>query len=168
MINKYRQLFTSLHVSNVKGFKAPHKAVLLLSILELVEYDLLAENRIVLSEDLMDAYSFIWQRYVGNSSVFRDSIYQPFWYMKSEPFWTLCLSNQSKVGMCDRKPSDAELKSNYYAELDPELYHLIHDVSARAALRVTLISKYLINQGDAALVEEIIAQRVSEANNYDK
>ena len=133
MISKYRQLFTSLNVSNVKGLKAPHKAVLLLSLLEQVEYDLLTENRIVISEDLVDAYSYIWQRYVGNSAVFRNAIFQPFWYMKSEPFWTLRHLDGSEVGVCDKKPSDAVLKTDYYAELDPELYLLIHDVSVRAS-----------------------------------
>lgn len=162
MIRKYLQLFTSLHVSNVKGFKAPHKAVLLLGILEQVEYDLLAENRIIISEDLLDAYSYIWQRYVGNSAVFRNAIFQPFWYMKSEPFWTLRLLDGSVVGMCDRKPSDAALKTDYYAELAPELYLLIQDVSARAALRVALISMYLVGQGDAAVIEESIARKLSE------
>lgn len=153
MISKYRQLFTSLNVSNVKGFKAPHKAVLLLSLLEQVEYDLLTENRIVISEDLVDAYSYIWQRYVGNSAVFRNAIFQPFWYMKSEPFWTLRHLDGSEVGMSDKKPSDAVLMTDYYAELNSELFLLIHDVSARAALRVALISKYLVGQGDAALVD---------------
>lgn len=159
MISKYRQLFTSLNVSNVKGFKAPHKAVLLLGLLEQFEHDLLAENRIIISEDLVDAYSYIWQRYVGNSSVFRNAIFQPFWYMKSEPFWTLRHLDGSEVDVCDKKPSDAVLKTDYYAELDPELYLLIHDVSARAALRVALISKYLVGQGDAALVDKAFTVR---------
>lgn len=153
MISKYRQLFTSLNVSNVKGFKAPHKAVLLLGLLEQVEHDLLTENRIIILEDLVDAYSYIWQRYVGNSAVFRNAIFQPFWYMKSEPFWTLRLLDGTEVGMSDKKPSDAVLMTDYYAELDSELFLLIHDVSARAALRVALISKYLVGQGDAALVD---------------
>lgn len=168
MISKYRQLFTSLNVSNVKGFKAPHKAVLLLGLLEQVEYDLLSENRIVISEDLVDAYSYIWQRYVGNSAVFRNTIFQPFWYMKSEPFWTLRLLDGTVVGMCDRKPSDAVLKTDYYAELDPELYLLIQDVSARAALRVALISKYLVGQGDAAVIEESIQRKLSKSDRSGK
>ena len=168
MISKYRQQFTSLNVSNVKGFKAPHKAVLLLGILEQVEFGLLTGNRITISEDLMDAYSYIWQRYVGNSSVFRNSIYQPFWYMKSEPFWTLRLLDGSEVGMSNKKPSDAVLKTDYYAELDPELYLLIQDVSARAALRVALISKYLVGQEDAAVIEESIQRKLSKADRSDR
>lgn len=153
MIGRYKQLFTSLHVAHVKGYNAPHKAVLLLGILELVEYDLLAENRIILSEDLKDAFSFIWKRYVGNSSVFQDGIYQPFWYMKSEPFWTLRSSDGSVVDMNARKPSDAVLETDYSGKLTPELYSLIQDVSVRAVLRVALISKYLVCQGDAAVIE---------------
>ena len=112
----------------------------------------------------MDAYSYIWQRYVGNSSVFRNSIYQPFWYMKSEPFWTLRFLDGSEVGMSDKKPSDAVLKTDYYGELSQELYLLIHDVSVRAALRVALISKYLVGQGDAAVVDELIVRKISGSN----
>lgn len=168
MISKYRQLFTNLNVSIVKGFKAPHKAVLLLSVLEQVEYDLLAENRIVLSEDLMDAYSYIWQRYVGNSAVFRNAVFQPFWYMKSEPFWTLRLLDGSVVDICEKRPSDAVLKTDYYAELDPELYLLIQDISARAALRVALISKYLVGQGEAAVIDESIQRTLSKTDRSDR
>ena len=79
--------------------------------------------------------------------------------MKSEPFWTLHLLDGTEIGMCDRKPSDAVLRTDYYAELNPELYLLIHDVSARAALRVALISKYLVRQGDAALVDNALIAR---------
>ena len=153
MIKKYQQLFTSLHTAHVKGFNAPHKAVLLLSILELIEFEILQKNELFLSEDLIDAYSYIWKRYVGNSSVFQKSISQPFWYMNSEPFWTLYHRNGGKVLDSERKPSESVLKTDYYGMLAPELYLLLQDVSVRAALRVTLISKYLVTQGDAAEID---------------
>ena len=154
MIKKYQQLFSGLHTAHVKGINAPHKAVLLLSILELIEFEILQQNKLFLSEDLIDAYSYIWKRYVGNSAVFQKSIVQPFWYMKSEPFWTLHHLNGAEVMEGERKPSESVLKSDYYGMLASELYLLLQDVSVRAALRVTLISKYLVTQGDAAEIEK--------------
>ena len=74
--------------------------------------------------------------------------------MKSEPFWTLRLLDGTVIGTSAKKPSDAVLETDYYGELDPALYRLIQDVSARAALRVALISKYLVGQGDAGSIDE--------------
>ena len=167
MIKKYQQLFSSLHTAHVKGFNAPHKAVLLLSVLELVEFEILQQNKLLLSEDLIDAYSYIWKRYVGNSAVFQKSIKQPFWYMKSEPFWKLYHMNGAEVLDIERMPSESALKTDYYGMLVPELYLLLQDVSVRAALRVTLISKYLVNQGDAAELDNASLPASSRSHNSE-
>lgn len=153
MIQTYRELFTHLHTSNVKGLYAPHKAVLLLGILDLIEFEILKENKVFLTEDLYDSYAYIWKRYVGNSSVFHCDILQPFWYMKSEPFWHLNHIDGSLVRDSDKKPSEAVLKTDYYGEIDPKLFLLLQDLSARAALRVTLIAKYLVPQAGAVNVD---------------
>ncbi len=146
MIEKYRHQFTKLNVARMKGQAAPHKAILLLAILEMIEFDLLKQNRITVSDDLTDAFSYIWKRYIGESTVFKDDIQQPYWYMKSEPFWTLCHSDGSIVISDETKPSLTALKLDYYAQLDVTLYELLHNQTSRATLRVALISKYLTPQ----------------------
>lgn len=153
MIRKYQELFTHLHTANVKGFPAPHKAVLLLCILELIEFEILQQDKIYLSEDLYDSYSYIWKRYVGESKVFHREVLQPFWYMKSEPFWTLYHADGTVVQNDEMKPTEAKLKAEYYGVIAPELYLLLQDVSVRATLRVALIAKYLVPQADAAKIE---------------
>ena len=87
MIVKYRVRFSNLNVSTVKGYKAPYKAVMLLAVLELTEYGMIKENRFTFSDDLIDACSYIWDRYIGIKTVFLKDFTNPFWYMKSEPFW---------------------------------------------------------------------------------
>lgn len=153
MIQTYRELFSHLHTSNVKGLYAPHKAVLLLGILDLIEFEILKENKVFLTEDLYDSYAYIWKRYVGNSSVFRSDILQPFWYMKSEPFWQLNHIDGTVVQGNEKKPTEALLKTEYYGEIDTNLFLLLQDISARAALRVTLIAKYMVPQANAVTVD---------------
>lgn len=148
MIEKYRQLFTHLSAARVKGGIAPHKAILLLSVIELIEFDILKQNRIILSTDIKDAFSYIWKRYIGVSPVFKSDISQPFWYMKSEPFWHLYHVNGSIVRVGESKPTLSAFESGYYAELDQELYDWLHDMTARATLRVALIVKYLSRPED--------------------
>lgn len=154
MINKYRQLFSHLNTARVRGVISPHKAVLLLGILEMVEFDLLRQNKVFLSDDLLNAYSYIWNRYVGQSDVYQRNISQPFWYMKSEPFWTLYHNGGGAVDEGERMPSESTLKEGYYCVLDKELYSLIQEASARAILRVTLISTYLVSPGDVQLSQK--------------
>ena len=132
----------------MKGQNAPHKAVILLAVLELIEFGLLKQNMITISDDLTDAFSYIWKRYIGESAVFKDDIQQPYWHMKSEPFWTLYHKDGSLARSDEAKPSLNALKSEYYAVLDDALYELLKNQTSRAALRVSLISKYLAQQNE--------------------
>lgn len=143
MVNTFLRQITNLKASRVRGYVAPHKAVLLLGVLELVEYDILKENRIALTDELEDAFKYVWKRYIGNSSIFKCDIFQPFWYMKSEPFWTIYHVDGSLAQLTDKKPGRDALKDGYYAELDPVLFNLLQNSNTRALLRVALIAKYL-------------------------
>ena len=143
MIVKYRVRFSNLNVSTVKGYKAPYKAVMLLAVLELAEYGMLKENRITFSDDLIDACSYIWDRYIGIKTVFLKDFTNPFWYMKSEPFWNLYHKDGSTVSSSERKPSEDILRTGYYGEFEEDLFRLFSDSKCRSVLRVTLISKYI-------------------------
>ena len=71
MINNYINLFSSLHTNTQKAIKAPHKAITLLSIIDLVEYGVINWNRIEFSERLEQQFLHNWSRYVGQSDVFQ-------------------------------------------------------------------------------------------------
>ena len=42
----YLDYFSSLHTNTQRGVKAPHKAIMLLSVIDLVEYGVITSNQI--------------------------------------------------------------------------------------------------------------------------
>ena len=84
-LTHYIDAFSSLHTAKLKGHKAPHKAVLLLAIIDLIEEGVIRSQRIVLSDSLEKRFHEIWHHYLGNSSIFISDISKPFFHMQHEP-----------------------------------------------------------------------------------
>ena len=163
-LKHYIDAFSSLHTARVKGYKAPHKAILLLSIIDLVEEDFILYPRIDLTDELNEKFNEIWHRYLGTSSIFTPDICKPYFHMQHEPFWRLVEVNEADYGMAaepnlwvaSKKERKDFPKGSYsieamrrafaYAEIDGMLFHLLQDSDARAMLRVVLINTYLANQ----------------------
>lgn len=87
-INHYIEAFSNLHTAKIKGHKAPHKAVLLLAIIDLIEDGVISDPCIKLSEELINKFGDIWQRYIGNSTIFHPEISKPYFHMQHESFWS--------------------------------------------------------------------------------
>lgn len=85
------QQLTHLSTAVIMGRKAPHKAVLLLSIMDLIETGSIATPRIVLNKELEEAFEKEWHRFMGEPLVFKCVIATPFWHMQNEPFYSLFL-----------------------------------------------------------------------------
>ena len=51
-MKNYIEQFSALHTNTQKGVKAPHKAIMLLSVIDLVEYEVVTSNMIDFSERL--------------------------------------------------------------------------------------------------------------------
>ena len=81
----YVEIFRNLSTGVQNGKKLPHKAVLLLSILTLVENVTITENKIHLDKIIANTFASTWGEYLHNTKT--PSVWIPFWYMKSEPFW---------------------------------------------------------------------------------
>ena len=58
-INHYIEAFSNLHTAKIKGHKAPHKAVLLLAIIDLIEEGVISDPCIKLSEELINKFGAI-------------------------------------------------------------------------------------------------------------
>lgn len=152
----YRECFSALHTAKSKGFFAPHKPLLLLSVIDLVESGVIRSNCIELSDALVKAFKTNTAKYIGHSTLFSPNIGQPFYHMQHEPFWNLVLTAE-ELGMAadphavyGKKTvsySLGSLRAAYrYAVIDQELFNLLQDEDVRAKLRVTLISKYFTSQ----------------------
>jgi predicted restriction endonuclease len=147
-IEKYSECFSSLHTAKKLGVPAPHKAVLLLSVIDLIECGVITSNEIELSERLEQQFKHNWDRYVGRSVVFKPMIGTPFFHLHSEPFWTLVPFEGGEERIQELKKSNpysvGTMRNNFRgAKIDTELFDLLHDEDVRAKLRVVLISTYL-------------------------
>lgn len=56
-LRHYIETFSHFHTAKVKGHKAPHKAVLLLAIIDLVEEEVIVSPRIELPDELVDKFN---------------------------------------------------------------------------------------------------------------
>lgn len=144
----YKASFSSLHTAQLHGKPAPHKALLLLTVIDMVEFGLIRNNRIELTEQLEHHFIGLSKKYIGKSLLFRPNIGMPYYHMQYEGFWHLI----PKDGHIVFKSSDVRYSKNWlnnefsHVQLDPELFELFQNDGVRAQLRVLLISTYLKGQ----------------------
>ena len=155
-IDFYIDAFWKMKRAIMKGVKAPHKPLLLLAIMQMVEDGDITSNRIELSDKLVARFKAMWMRWVDdgsqNESVmlceglelevsrrypFKCSIENPFYYMQFEPFWTLTKSERYE------KRYTYTLKGVrtcfLYAVIDEPLFELMQNASSREILRNALL-----------------------------
>lgn len=82
MLQKYLSAFSRLKRGNTIYGKAPHKPVLLLSIIELIEKGLVVSNAIPVNADLVGTFKENWQLLVP--TLHQADFTQPFFYLQSE------------------------------------------------------------------------------------
>lgn len=164
-LQRYIKAFSSLHTNVHKGHKAPHKAVLLLAIMELIEQGEIVSPRIKLSDQLNDMFHTIWRRYIGSSAIFTPDIGKPFFHMQHESFWKLVdktedaneirvvaepcpfVSTTKKKQVLSGSYALNSLRESFaYAEIDLSLFERLQQADHRAVLRTLLIDRYLSNQ----------------------
>ena len=144
LLNDYIAQFRNLNTNKRAGIDAPHKPILLLAIMDLVESGVINATRIELTEQLERAFLYNWKRYVGTSLLFQPKVATPFWHMQNEPFFKLYTRDGKDLS--GSPYSVKKLRENTYAILDKDLYNLMKDENCRAQLRVVLVSTYLQNQ----------------------
>lgn len=72
------------------NFHAPHKPLLLLAILDLIEQGSIQENLIQLNADLIDTFDRYWSAIMGTEKYGTPVL--PFYHLKSDQFWHLIRS----------------------------------------------------------------------------
>ena len=122
---------------------APHKPVLLLSILELVGKGEIGNNRIAITPELVLTFKNSWSKVVVTQHAANFAL--PFYHMKSEPFWRLV----TNAGMIIPVTSSNSIKSLSslkqsvaFAEIDKELFEVLQDPVQRTVLEEALLETY--------------------------
>lgn len=144
----YIEAVKNLKTNNKWGRKSPHKAILMLAVIELYEKNILIDNEIRYDETLKSTFLKMWNMVLPNESLFHPDAYLPFWYLQSDNFWhivpyrgkedILSLMRDTNI-----KPSEAKIiDSVKYAELDEDLYFLMTLPSGRSSLKIALLETY--------------------------
>ena len=87
--NYFLEKASNLNRNKFKGCYAPHKVMMIMAIMELVESGQISSNAIHLDKELKDKFKEVWKKVVPERSPFKCEYRNPFTYMDSEPFWDL-------------------------------------------------------------------------------
>lgn len=142
----YCNRFSNLSVGIVNGKKLPHKAIVLLAVMRLIDSSVLSNNNIELNKTIAFEFADSWKAYMGNVKV--PSVWTPFWYLKSEPFWHFKASADESVLnnllSFAGHPSIGQMRKVIKcAYLDEQLFSLMQDRSNRLELSTILIKTYI-------------------------
>ncbi len=149
----YSIRFSRLRVDRARGI-APHKPILILSVIELIEQQKLRRNRIFPSAELISTFLKYWG-YLGSNN-HRSDIALPFFHLTSEQFWHLVPNPGFEASLaCKIRPrSLAALRDAVnYAYIDEALFELLQDSASRANLIAVLIQSWF--QGKDEQVKQL-------------
>lgn len=151
-LDHYIHAFSHLHTDKNRTYwadnthhRAPHKPLLLLSVLDLFAEGAILHNRIELTPELGELFRAYWSTFMSPDRARR--IWLPFFHLRGDKFWHLLyLPGKERLGKSGMQIGSAlQLQESVDAAyLDDELYVLLHNAEAREVLRHTLISTYFL------------------------
>lgn len=141
-IANYIRAFTRLRRASTNG-GAPHKPVLLLSVLQLAAQGGIVRGQVFITPELIALFRSNWNRLVTTR---HDPLMaQPFFHMKTEGFWKLI----PKEGTIDLDSMAQFTKSLIrldaaieYAQLNDDLFALMLDTDSNLTLQHALLHRY--------------------------
>jgi putative restriction endonuclease len=145
-------------------YRAPHKPLLLLAILDLFAEGNIQTNLIPLSEDLGELFSIYWSKITPQGRLY-GNIAMPFFHLHNDEFWHLIPKpgKQLFLQTVPRIHSITILNETIFgASLDEQLFMLLQVEDARNLLRRVLIETYFVDE----LHERLLAQAVVNISSY--
>jgi len=142
ILKKHIQQLTNLKRDHKLG-GAPHKPILILSIIDCIENELITSNKINISPELVSVFKENWKLFVisPHSPIFA----LPFYHCRTEPFWKLI----PKIGFEKIIESKFAMKTFShlneavdYALIDNDLFELLLNSESRNILKISIIQKY--------------------------
>ncbi|RZJ36559.1 MAG: HNH endonuclease [Flavobacterium sp.] len=134
------QLLHLNRASHPKLGKAPHKPVLLLSVLQLVRERIIDSNRIFITADLVIAFKSNWELLVTTGHI--PTFALPFFHLRSEPFWRVEFVPGMGNGVTSISSFAALKRIVAFAEIDQELFNLMADPVTADVIENALLDFY--------------------------
>ena len=143
-LNDYLQKLTHLKRGITKYGLAPHKPILLITLLELISNVRLIENRVSVDTDLVGIFQENWRLLVN--TLHQPDFTQPFFYLQSEkignkPIWQLIAKPGCQIN-AHIKSVNTLIQVLEYGHFDPELFQLLVEPTARQSILLALLSTY--------------------------
>lgn len=141
-IKYYCSLFEKIR-RDFKNGGAPHKPVLLISVIQAYQQRIFNTNQIFIVPELVGLFKSNWTTLVSTNHTCLFAL--PFYHLSSEPFWHLVPNPgceawvQSKSSMRSFSNLKTAIK---YVTIDNELYNLLLDNNEAQTLLYFLLDKY--------------------------
>lgn len=145
---RYAEMFLHLHVKVTFGQHAPHKPLLMLSVIDLIETGAITSNHIYYTRQLESQFHHNWIRYVAYLEGHSARPATPFFHLSFEPFWHLQLNANCQNTIKELANARVYMNPEKMKEaidcaiIDPDLFDLLQDSLVRAKFRVLLIKHY--------------------------
>lgn len=145
MYNSLLQLNRATHPKKKYG-KAPHKPILILSVIELIEEGLITENKIQITPELVATFQKLWLKLVPEEG-WQPRFFLPFFHLNNEKskIWHLELVDGAKVALTNSyspKSLSALKDSVKFAWLSEDLFELLMNQVEREQIRKMLLLQY--------------------------
>jgi putative restriction endonuclease len=163
----YTKKLARLRTARLAGTPAPHKPVLLLSIITGIDKGDITENRIVITPELVATFKDLWHQLVHNTA-FTANFALPFYHLKSDGFWHLHTRPGREILLTASHSikSFAHLKEVVaYASFTDDLFSLLSNQHTREVLRHILLSAYFPEARQLTEENSIIATITNQILN---
>lgn len=137
------------------GFRAPHKPFLLLAVLDLFAQGTYKTNLIEVTPELGNLFARYWSILMPADR--RGNLALPFFHLRSSGFWQL-IPQPGKEELLESTRQVDTLNQLHQlalgAQIDQDLFDLLHIETMRNALRTSLIQTYFFPDYHAALLNQ--------------
>ncbi|MFY7732424.1 MAG: HNH endonuclease [Bacteroidia bacterium] len=142
---KYIKAFKKLRLDRSHGV-APHKPILLISILQLFGNKICNTQRIYITPELVALFKTNWNLLVETNHECRISY--PFYYLKSDKFWQLVpnpgFENINQIGSIMKTFSNLNAAIDF-ALIENDLFELMINEKSNAILKQFILDEYFPN-----------------------
>jgi len=162
--NDYAKRFARLRTnrnrkvwSEVTAYQAPHKPILLLCVLDLLDSGKISSNLVEISDDLAELFGRYWERVLPFSRP--GNLALPFFHLQGDGFWHLLPRHQS-TSLGSHSTYLSRLREEILgASLDEKLYDLVQAKENRNRLRRVLIETYFSPETRRSVLEQSAINR---------
>ena len=136
-------------------YRAPHKPLLLLAVIDLINQGTITSNLIRLTPELGELFTLYWSRIMSPDR--RGNLAMPFFHLKSDGFWHLVPQSDKALMLSAtyHTKSINQLRELILgAKLDEKLFELLCNPTSCEVLRMILIKTYFPTEIQSSLIEQ--------------